>query len=1480
MLTGFSFSQQAFAVDSDADGLDDSDETSIYATDPFDDDTDDDGILDGTEVNIHGTDPLNSDSDGDGLTDGVEVGLASPQGADSDPGVFVPDADAGATTTNPLSTDTDGGGLPDGDEDLNANGIVDAGETDPNNPVDDVPSNIAPVVDAGSGDTIDEGDTFSYSGSFADPDADSWTATVDYGDGSGIQPLVLIGKTFELDHVYSQDNNSLNAGLPFEVKVSVDDGSDIVVETALVTVNNVLPVVEPIPNLTIDEGDSISIPDVSFIDPGSDVWTASVIWGDSDFEDLVIDSVNKEFDLNHTFLSDGHFIVTITITDGPGVDTDGDGIPDSTTTSAEFVVTVNNVTPTLTPGTDGTINEGDLFSTTGSFVDPGEDPWVVSVDFGDGTGTSNVGFESDKTFLLEHVYDNDGVYDVTVTVDDGADSVFGKFSVTVDNVAPTVDAGNDVTIDEGDLFSSLGSFSDPGSEIPTITVDYGDGSGPQVVVPNPDGSIDLSHVYSNDGVYTVMVSANDGLSSSSDTGTVTVENVLPIVGVDDKTVGDNKDFTATGSFSDPGNDSWSATVDYGDGTGVQPLALNPDMTFSLANNYLSNGAYSVTVAVSDDDGSGVSSFDVGVFVSTSGPGSGLVSPPDVFASFSGDATFTTTDQDIWSPSNDGSASWDLFTPQSWDESDGASDYVTLAKKKLGGGISAGTSGHLSMSAGTENLEGTVDVYYPGDVEIEHLDANTFLAGESVPISSQWTLDSANANIDSSSKGDLTMFFDMGLKEFIDTDVCLLFGCADLFAIPDIDFDTGKTTMFSFDAAGTTNVVPDFVSNALIGTAATFGPVSVEVEDVSVKPSGEVVGFGSNTFSSMVIDIDKVYTNLKCLAAGIPPLPIVCPSFGASVPVPGAKLSYDFFDAKSDIDFIANQELRFNTGILTKLDFSSPVEGVTGSVVDVDVDGSGQVTSVIFSENSEINVVFPQGRTEPIVVTPTILLDSDKTTLSQFTEVSTESDVTMKSLEAFLEVPGFTVVPPIPVYNPVPHYSDCHCHGFLCSGFHCHHGPHFHKISETPAVVFDGKFITLPAVWNSGPQGEQERNDVISDDTFALGGFNTVQLASFELDPEVPPTAVFGGPYVVHEGSTIMLDGSASFDVDLPVQPLTYSWDLDDDGTFETPGETVEFTDTADGPATPTVSLQVCDEHNCTVDSGIVQVQNVAPTVEAGNDQEAVIHDLVKLDPSTFTDPGFDCAVCSTYEDFVGTANWGEGSDTSLIIDETPGSLGVLTEGAASESHIYRLPGKYAVTVTIDDDDAGTSSDTFIATVLGAQDLKNRVLTTLEPFESESKDVRDTIKKIEKSLEIKLWEDEVNLNDKKGDKVFDEEKSAVKKLLKIINPDEDDDDDDDDNKKTPSPELKTAAHFGIDTLVNADRVLTITAMLEAENTPVTNPKDQKKVDKEITKSAEDFAKGDSFRDTGKPDKAIDSYKKAWEHAMKAIKHALDKPDDDD
>jgi hypothetical protein len=111
----------------------------------------------------------------------------------------------------------------------------------------------------------------------------------------------------------------------------------------------------------------------------------------------------------------------------------------------------------------------------------------------------------------------------------------------------------------------------------------------------------VSHTYAQDGIYTVtlVVTDNDGLTDTITT-TATVGNVAPlvagIVGATDLLPGET--YAEAGTFSDPGADAWSGTVNFGDGGGAVPLAI-AGQAFALSHTYHAPGAFTVTLAVSD-----------------------------------------------------------------------------------------------------------------------------------------------------------------------------------------------------------------------------------------------------------------------------------------------------------------------------------------------------------------------------------------------------------------------------------------------------------------------------------------------------------------------------------------------------------------------------------------------------------------------------------------------------------------------------------------------------------------------------------------------------------------------------------------------------------------------------------------------------------------------------------------------------------------
>ena len=438
-----------------------------------------------------------------------------------------------------------------------------------------------PTVDAGGDGTVAEGSLFSRAGSFTDPDADSWSATVDYGDGAGAVPLSLAAdKSFQLSHTYL-DNGS------YAVTVRVDDGHTSDSDSFQVTVSNVAPSVLAGLDATIAAGGTLSWPG-SFSDPGSlDSWTATVDYGDGSPVQPLLLGLDHSFQLLHTYASAGQFTLTVTVSDDDG----GAG-------SDTVTVTVIEAAPTFTLMV-AAAGSGSGQVTGPGIACPGDCTQSYTVDTevvlhaAPDPGSAFTGWGGDCA----------GAGECSVTMSSDR-SVTATFAMP-QNTGPLVEAGGDATVAEGSLFARAGSFTDPDADSWSATVDYGDGAGAVPLSLAADKSFQLSHTYLDNGSYAVTVSVDDGHTSDSDSFQVAVSNAAPSVQAGpDATVAAGATLSRPGSFSDPGSlDSWTATVDYGDGSGTQPLLLpGLDHSFQLLHTYTSAGQFTLTVTVTDDDG--------------------------------------------------------------------------------------------------------------------------------------------------------------------------------------------------------------------------------------------------------------------------------------------------------------------------------------------------------------------------------------------------------------------------------------------------------------------------------------------------------------------------------------------------------------------------------------------------------------------------------------------------------------------------------------------------------------------------------------------------------------------------------------------------------------------------------------------------------------------------------------------------------------
>ncbi len=91
------------------------------------------------------------------------------------------------------------------------------------------------------------------------------------------------------------------------------------------------------------------------------------------------------------------------------------------------------------------------------------------------------------------------------------------------------------------------------------------------------------------------------------------------------------------------------------------------------------------------------------------------------------------------------------------------------------------------------------------------------------------------------------------------------------------------------------------------------------------------------------------------------------------------------------------------------------------------------------------------------------------------------------------------------------------------------------------------------------------------------GFTTVDV-TVHGPGGTTPVAEAGGPYTGHVGQNITLDGSRSYDVD--GDPITYGWDLDNDGQYDD-ATTVIVQHTWNAPFSGSIGLRVTDIHGNT-----------------------------------------------------------------------------------------------------------------------------------------------------------------------------------------------------------------------------------------------------------------------------------------------------------
>jgi hypothetical protein len=483
-------------------------------------------------------------------------------------------------------------------------------------------NNVMPTVTAADSQNSDEGENHSFSlGSFSDPGSDSpWAVDVDWGDTS---THTTFNETFTgpaMSHAITAKSHKYDDNGSYTVTVNVTDkdgGYDS--KSFQVTVANVAPTADFPATRTVNEGSSSTFSFTNKFDPSGADTTAGFHYAYS-----CAGAALGSTPYASTGTADSVTCPASSFDDGPGTQTVRARIIDKNDGYTEYTtaVTIQNVAPSATFNSPGSVNEGSSF--TLSLMSP-SDP---------STADSGAGFT--YAFDCGSGYGAFGASNSTScpTNDNGSRSVGGKIkdkdggvreytgSVTVNNVAPTATFSNDGPVAEGSSFTlQLTSPNDPSSADTTAGFQYafdcGDGAGYSAYgssntrsCPTTDNGTRAvkGKIKDKDGGYTAY-SANVTVNNAKPTITnVTATNTYsgPLVFMTSMI----KTF-----FTDPGADApWSAALNFSDG-GVDAGSGNSS-PITINHTFLTPGCKTVTARVTDKDGAtsdpfGPTSINVG-----------------------------------------------------------------------------------------------------------------------------------------------------------------------------------------------------------------------------------------------------------------------------------------------------------------------------------------------------------------------------------------------------------------------------------------------------------------------------------------------------------------------------------------------------------------------------------------------------------------------------------------------------------------------------------------------------------------------------------------------------------------------------------------------------------------------------------------------------------------------------------------------------
>jgi hypothetical protein len=445
--------------------------------------------------------------------------------------------------------------------------------------------------------------------------ASGYTATVDWGDGTGLDTSPTVMGDANGFYVIGNHTYANPGAYTATVTITNADGASATA-TSTTDVTTMTPT-----GATFNASEGVAANNVTvatFTDTQSDTYTTSIDWGDGSTPTSgVVSGSGGSYSVsgNHTYADGGAYPVTVTITNSAGLN----AIAVGTANVADAPLTATPQTVTAYENT--ALNNATLATFTDANTNDPLASYSASIDWGDGSPTDvgTIAYANGVyTVTGSHTYTSEGTFTATVYIGD-AGGATTTASSTVNVTAPVINAtAETLSAQEGVALNNatVATFTAPGQASDYMaTIDWGDGGTSTGTVTGSNGNFSVLGSYSyaeqtggQQFLVTVTITDMTGdtataLSSATvDGGTLAASGTT--VPATEGTAGNFALANFTDTNASYAADEYTATVDWGDGNQDVATVTGSNGVFSVvdAHTYAEDGSYTATVTITDPNG--------------------------------------------------------------------------------------------------------------------------------------------------------------------------------------------------------------------------------------------------------------------------------------------------------------------------------------------------------------------------------------------------------------------------------------------------------------------------------------------------------------------------------------------------------------------------------------------------------------------------------------------------------------------------------------------------------------------------------------------------------------------------------------------------------------------------------------------------------------------------------------------------------------